>query len=108
MWKRVPSQALYKPFAFFLSELAGIVFKDSFGRFGRGGVKKNDRAHVISKGLRDASYLLGQNPDAYPFVTAAEAEPDQLACSGFYILWSRAVVENDERVRFVKKETRKS
>ena len=80
--------------SFLASELAGVVFEDSLGRFAGGRVKE----HVLAKRLRNAGYLLGQDPHGDAVVTGTKPEIDRLACAAFHIFRSRTVVEHKERV----------
>ena len=94
-------------FVFFGRKLAGVVFVFEDGLHGliRGGVKENDRRDVFSKRFRDAGDLLGQDPHADDAMACTEHEGDQLVCATFHVFQSGAVIENDERVRGLKKAT---
>ena len=92
-------------FVLFGRKLAGVVFEDGLHGLIRGGVKKNDRRDVFSKRFRDAGDLLGQDPHADAAMTYTESERDQLARATFHVFQSGAVIENDERVRGLKKTT---
>ena len=76
-----------------VSELAGVVFKDSFCSLATGRVEEHDRGNIISIWLGDAGYLLGQDPHGDSIVPGAEAEIDQLPRSTLNIFRRGAVVE---------------
>ena len=79
-------------FVLFVGELAGIVFKDSLGRFAGGCVNEHDRCHVLAKRLGNVGYLLGQDPHGDAVVPGTKPEIDQLARAAFHIFRSRAVI----------------
>ena len=65
-----------------VGELAGVVFEYSFSGFATRCVEEHDRGDIISIGLGDAGYLLGQDPHGDAVVPGAEAEIDQLPRCG--------------------------
>ena len=67
-----------KPLVLLVVELAGVVFKDSLGSLATGCVEEHDRGNIVPVWLRDAGYLLGQDPHGDSIVPGAEAEIDQL------------------------------
>ena len=79
-------------------ELAGIVFKDSLGSLATGRVEENYCGNIIPVWLRDAGYLLSQDPHGDSIVPGTEAEIDQLPRAALYIFRSGAVVENEQGV----------
>ena len=90
-------------FVLFRRKLAGVVFEDGLHGLIRGDVKENDRRDVFSERFRDAGDLLGQDPHADAAMACTESEGDQLARAAFHVFRSGAVIENDERVRGLKK-----
>ena len=95
-------------FVLLVSELAGVVFEDSLGRFAGGRVKEHDRCHVLAKRLGNAGYLLGQDPHRDAVVPGTKPEIDQLARVAFHILGGGAVVKHKERVGPRKEEAGQS
>ena len=81
-----------------VGELACVVFKDGFSGFTRGGVEEHDRGDIIPIRLRDAGYLLGQDPHGDAVVPGAEAEIDQLPRAALDIFRRGAVVEYEQGV----------
>ena len=81
-----------------VGELAGVVFKDSFCSLATGRVEEYDRGDIISIGLGDAGYLLGQDPHGDSIVPGAEAEIDQLPRAALDIFRRGAVVEYEQGV----------
>ena len=78
MGELVPLEFGDKLSVLLVGELAGVVFEYSFSGLTTGCVKENDRGDIISIRLRDAGYLLGQDPHGDAVVPGAEAEIDQL------------------------------
>ena len=64
----------------------------------RGGVKEDDRRHVLPEGRCYAGQLLGQHPNADAHMAGRKGEIHQLACTPFHVFGGRAVVEDYERV----------
>ena len=81
-----------------VGELAGVVFKDSLGGLATGCVEKHDRGNIIPVWLRDAGYLLGQDPHGDSIVPGAESEIDQLPSAALDIFRRGAVVEYEQGV----------
>ena len=81
-----------------VGELAGVVFKDSLGSFATGRVEENYCGNIIPVWLRDAGYLLGQDPHGDSIVPGAESEIDQLPRAALDIFRRGAVVEYEQGV----------
>ena len=81
-----------------VGELAGVVFKDSFCSLAAGCVEENYCGNIVPVWLRDAGYLLGQDPHGDSIVPGAEAEIDQLPRAALDIFRRGAVVENEQCV----------
>ena len=81
-----------------VGKLAGVVFKDSLGSLATGCVEKHDRGNIIPVWLRDAGYLLGQDPHGDSIVPGAESEIDQLPRAALDIFRRGAVVEYEKGV----------
>ena len=81
-----------------VGELAGVVFKDSFCSLAAGRVEENYCGNIVPVWLRDAGYLLGQDPHGDSIVPGAEAEIDQLPRAALDIFRRGAVVENEQCV----------
>ena len=83
---------------FLVGELAGVVFKEGLSSLSTGCVEEHDRGDIISIGLGDAVYLLGQNPHENAVVPGAEAEINQLARAALDIFRRGAVIEYEKGV----------
>ena len=105
MREHVLLQLFYILFVLFGRKLAGVVFEDGLYGLFRVFVKENDRCDVFSKRFCDASDLLDQDPHTEAAMASTKPEVDQLARAIFHVFQSSAVIENDERVRALKKET---
>ena len=89
-------------FVLLLGEFAGVIVQYGLCGLGRGGVKKDDRCHVLAEGGCDAGQLLGQHSHADADMTGRKAEIHQLARAPFHVFRDCAVIEDDERVRALK------
>ena len=90
-------------FVLILGEFTSVIIKDGLRGFRRGGVKENDRRHVLPEGSCDAGYLLGERPNADANMASRKAEIYQRACAPFHIFRGGAVIEDYERVGALKK-----
>lgn len=64
---------------------------------------QNDGGHVFAEWFCDADDLLRENPHADACMVGRKAERDQLACAAFHVVRGSAIVQNNKRVRALKK-----
>ena len=94
----VPLEFGDKLLVLLVSELAGVVFKDSLSSLPARCVEEHDRGDIISVWFGDAGYLLGQNPHGDSVVPGTEAKIDQLARATLDIFRRGAVIEYEQGV----------
>ena len=70
---------------FVMKKLAGVFFEDGYCSLGRWRVKKKDCCHVLSKRLRYAGELLGQNLYNDAGVARKKSEIDNLPRPPFHV-----------------------
>ena len=64
---------------------------------------QNDGGHVFAEWFCDADDLLRENPHADACMAGRKAERDQLACAAFHVVQGSAIVQNNKRIRGLKK-----
>ena len=85
-----------------------VIIKNRFRGLGRGGVKENDRRHVLPEGRCYACHLLGQHPNTDAYMSSRKGKMHQLACTPFHIFGRCAVIEDYESVCRPRKQISRS